>query len=342
MRIRIVIFLFVALLLAFRASANCGTSTNVTCVQAVSAVHTSGVPAITISGISAGDSIFVIGFSYNSVTGLSTTPTSSAGNSYSNTGCPFTQGYEPWSVYWYCWKASGVAAGTDTVTFGTSNFVAWGIMAIEFSSLGTFTGDAKGSNHVNNAATLTATTGSVSGTDELALAIGVNTNSTATTWTAGTNFTNAVNITNSSAFMAEGEWLENTSASGAQSCPISWSPSFSGTTENLCFTFKVTLPQCGSIVFSPEPGTYPSAQNVALSSSGCSVICYTTNGTAPTESGNLCSGSSLTYSTPISVPSTLTIKALATKTGWTDSPITVGAFTIGAAPPPIYRRVRQY
>ena len=80
--------------------------------------------------------------------------------------------------------------------------------------------------------------------------------------------------------------------------------------------------------FSPGAGTYTTAQTVIIndSTSGASIR-YTTDGvTAPTETvGTLYTGS-------ISISATTTLKAIAFKTGMTDSPVTSGTYTI--IPPP--------
>ena len=79
-------------------------------------------------------------------------------------------------------------------------------------------------------------------------------------------------------------------------------------------------------VFSPLPGTYSSAQNVALSSATPgATIYYTVDGSTPTHASSV-------YSAPIVVSSaSLTIRALASASGYQDSPIVMGAYVIQAA-----------
>lgn len=76
-----------------------------------------------------------------------------------------------------------------------------------------------------------------------------------------------------------------------------------------------------SPMFSPAGGTYTDAQDVEISctTEGASIY-YTTDGTAPTESGNL-------YDSPIRVEETTTIKAIAVKDGIV-SMVTTATFTI--------------
>jgi Chitobiase/beta-hexosaminidase C-terminal domain len=74
--------------------------------------------------------------------------------------------------------------------------------------------------------------------------------------------------------------------------------------------------------FSPPGGTYPSAQSVVISSKtlGATIHC-TIDGTTPTASSPVCSG-------PISVTKSERIEAIATASGYTDSPVAVATYTI--------------
>jgi hypothetical protein len=77
--------------------------------------------------------------------------------------------------------------------------------------------------------------------------------------------------------------------------------------------------------FSPAPGTYPTGQQVTLSTAtGGASIHYTTDGSTPTIESPL-------FTAPISVASTTTIKAIAVKEGLDDSEIAEATFVIGAA-----------
>jgi hypothetical protein len=76
--------------------------------------------------------------------------------------------------------------------------------------------------------------------------------------------------------------------------------------------------------FSPSPGGFSVAQSVSLTSeTSGATIRYTTDGSDP-------STSSPVYTNPISVTATTTIKAIAIKAGIEPSPITTGAYAIGA------------
>jgi ribosome-binding factor A len=79
--------------------------------------------------------------------------------------------------------------------------------------------------------------------------------------------------------------------------------------------------------FSPAAGTYTSAQTVTISdgTSGATIY-YTTNGTTPTTS-------STKYSSAITVSVNETLEAIATASGYTQSPVGSAAYAIQAATP---------
>lgn len=85
-------------------------------------------------------------------------------------------------------------------------------------------------------------------------------------------------------------------------------------------------PSAPAPTLSPTPGVYPTAQSVTIADtlSGAAIY-YTTNGTLPSTSSTL-------YTGPIAVNSTTTLEAIAVKTGYNNSSVTSGTYTIGAAP----------
>ena len=88
--------------------------------------------------------------------------------------------------------------------------------------------------------------------------------------------------------------------------------------------------QLPAVVLVPATETSDSAITVTMT---CTVtdaaIHYTTDGTEPTEASTV-------YSAPVSfnVPGTYTVKALAVKTGWENSVVTTGTYTINEPPAP--------
>ncbi len=86
--------------------------------------------------------------------------------------------------------------------------------------------------------------------------------------------------------------------------------------------FTITLPAASTPVFSPAAGTYTSVQSVALSDATTgAAIYYTVDGSTP-------SVNSMRYTTPISVNNTTTINAIAAATGYNNSAVASGTFTI--------------
>ena len=97
-------------------------------------------------------------------------------------------------------------------------------------------------------------------------------------------------------------------------------------------TGHVQLPQ---VMFSPEPGTYQSAQSVTLAAATLpanATIRYTTDGTEPTEN-------SAAYTAPITLPqnATSTLKARGFADGWIPSETQTAVYTItGTVSPPVF------
>ena len=80
--------------------------------------------------------------------------------------------------------------------------------------------------------------------------------------------------------------------------------------------------QVATPTFVPGGGTYTSAQTVTISSTTAgATIYYTTNGSTPTTSSTL-------YSGPVTVGASLTLKAIATKSGFFDSAVGSAAYVI--------------
>jgi hypothetical protein len=98
--------------------------------------------------------------------------------------------------------------------------------------------------------------------------------------------------------------------------------SLTATQEIITWTYASSLPTAAAPTFSPVPGTYTSAQSVTLSdTTSGATIHYTTDGSTP-------SGSSTTYTSPISVTASETIKAIATASGYNNSPVATGVYMI--------------
>jgi hypothetical protein len=99
-----------------------------------------------------------------------------------------------------------------------------------------------------------------------------------------------------------------------------------GTSNGESFTYTATT-AVAKPTFSPATGTYNSAQTVTISTSTPSAtIYYTTDGTKPTTSSTL-------YSGPITVSASEIVKALAMKSGYTNSAVGTATYTFKADRP---------
>ena len=79
--------------------------------------------------------------------------------------------------------------------------------------------------------------------------------------------------------------------------------------------------------FTPAEGTYTEAQNVTIScATDDATIHYTVDGSTPTAN-------SATYSAPIAISETTTVKAIAMKDGMLDSEVATATYTINVTPP---------
>ncbi|WP_415907786.1 polysaccharide lyase family 7 protein [Oleiharenicola sp. Vm1] len=134
------------------------------------------------------------------------------------------------------------------------------------------------------------------------------TNGTAPTSSTGTVYSGAVNLSATTTLQAIAY------KSGMTDSPVT----------SATYTISASPPpQVAAPTFSPTPGSYSGAQSVTLSSATSgATIRYTTNGTAPTSS------SGTVYSGAISVAETTTLKAIAYKSGMTDSNVTSATYTI--------------
>ncbi|HTB81725.1 MAG TPA: chitobiase/beta-hexosaminidase C-terminal domain-containing protein [Opitutaceae bacterium] len=101
------------------------------------------------------------------------------------------------------------------------------------------------------------------------------------------------------------------------------------TADSFTFTPVTVQPQAAAPSFSPAAGTYSTVQNVTITSSTSgATIRYTTDGSTPSETAGTI------YSGPVNISSTKTLKAIAYESGFTDSPVTSGTYTITVTPPP--------
>jgi hypothetical protein len=95
-------------------------------------------------------------------------------------------------------------------------------------------------------------------------------------------------------------------------------------------TYTISTPAAATPTFSPAPGTYGPGQAVTLSdTTSGAAIRYTLDNTTPSASSTL-------YTGPITVNSTTTIKAIAVASGFANSAVASGTYTIQTAATPTF------
>jgi hypothetical protein len=86
-----------------------------------------------------------------------------------------------------------------------------------------------------------------------------------------------------------------------------------------------SVPSVSTPTFNPVPGAYTAAQNVSITTTTSgATIHYTVDGTNPTTTSPV-------YSSPVAITSTTTLKAIAVKSGMSNSTIQSGLYSINAA-----------
>lgn len=125
--------------------------------------------------------------------------------------------------------------------------------------------------------------------------------------TGSTQYTAPVNITTNATLKA-----------------IATAPGFSTSAVGSA-AYVIQLPVAATPAFSPAAGTYASAQSVTISDTTAgATIYYTTDGSTPTTA-------SAKYTAPVSVATSLTLKAIAVASGFANSAVGTAAYTIQSA-----------
>jgi len=97
---------------------------------------------------------------------------------------------------------------------------------------------------------------------------------------------------------------------------------------NSSVTSATYVLQGSAPTFNPGAGTYGGTQNVTSLQAQSLAMCYTTNGATPASNGSGSCSTGSSYSTPVSVSASETLKAIAMASGWTDSAVATAAYVI--------------
>lgn len=156
----------------------------------------------------------------------------------------------------------------------------------------------------------------------------------------GGNYGSAVNVSISDSTPGASIYYTTNGTTPTTSSPVYSAPITVSTSETLqamatasgmtqsataTATYTISAPQAATPSFSPAAGSYSTAQSVTITdATPGATIYYTTNGTQPTTS-------SAVYTAPISVPTSETLEAMATASGYTQSPTNSATYTIGTS-----------
>ena len=273
-----------------------------------------GQTATFVSSTTAGNLIVVGVNAYNNAT-VTFTVTDSRGNIYYQAGgyqasSYATNGTSTRTAVFY---AKNIVGGADTVTVTPSASVAFSFGVHEYSGA-----DQVAPFDAIITGTGSSTAGSTglvasSGTGEMVFgALGMYT-ATSNTTTQGTG--DIARYTDNAGYAALiDEDKLGVSASSSMTDSYGTSAAWGG----VAASFTPSVPH-----FSPPAGVYYSSQSVTLSSATSASIYYTTNGTTPTCSSTLYSGSAITVS------SNETIKAVSCVNGAITSPVASASYAIG-------------
>ena len=130
----------------------------------------------------------------------------------------------------------------------------------------------------------------------------------------------AINVTN----FTNGIWYDF-SFQGNIELQVTNTCALNAVIQALCFDNGSSQSACATPTFSPAAGSYGSAQNVTIgTTTGGATIRYTTNGTTPTETVGT------VYSNAVNIAASCTLEAIAYESGYTDSSVASGVYTISA------------
>ena len=116
---------------------------------------------------------------------------------------------------------------------------------------------------------------------------------------------------------------------------IAVAPNFANSAVGSAAYTIVVLTAAATPTFSPAAGVVSSGTTVTISSATAgATIYYTTDGTQP---GTSAGGSTSVYSTPIAITAATTINAIAVASGFLNSAVASGVYTLTPAATPVFR-----
>ncbi len=300
-----------------------GTSASIAFVQgnyAVPSTSVSSVP-VTFTGAQTAGNTNIVAMGWTDATSTINSVTDTKGNTYSLAIGPTRQsGLQSLAIY----VASNIAAataGSNTVTVAFSAAVPWAdVRVLEYSGLASSnpldgTVGAVGTGTTSNSGTLTT-----SNANDLLFAANYVTSHTSA---AGTGFTSRM-------ITPDGDIAEDQVVSTAGSYSAT-APMTSGSWVMQLIALKGGsgggLGAAATPTFNPAPGTYATAQTVhLLDATQGATIYYTLNDGTPTTSSAVYNDA-----TPIQVSANTTIRAMAAASGFANSSVATGAYTIQQA-----------
>jgi hypothetical protein len=226
--------------------------------------------------------------------------------------------------------------GTGTLSRGTASFTTSALSVGAYSITAVYSSDSNFAGSTSTA--VSQTVGQANSSSTLTSSPNPSSFAGSVTFTAtvsgqfGGAATGTVTFSNGSVTLGTGTLSGGTASLASTALPVgkdsitavySGDSNFFGITSNTVSQVVTAIPAAAP-TFSPAGGTFTTAQTVTLSTAtGGASINYTTDGSAPSDTAGTL------YTGPITVSSTITIKAVAFASGLSDSTVSTAAYKIG-------------
>ena len=291
--------------------------------SAVPQTSQSSVAVVYTAAQVAGDTN-IVAIGWNDATSSPTGVTDTKANSYVLAVGPTRQaGVQSIAIY-VAKNVVAAAAGANTVTVAFNAAVPYAdVRILSYRGLDTSSPVEAASGAAGTGTTLNS--GSVTTANANDLLFGASYVSTRVT-AAGAGFTSRV-ITSPDGDIAEDKIVTTAGTYSATATMTSgnW------VMQVVALKAAGTLAAAATPTFSPSPGTYSTAQTVHLADTTTgATIYYSTNGNTPTTSSPVYNDA-----TPIQITATTTIMAMAAASGFANSAVATGTYSIGSSSAPI-------